>query len=110
MNFAKIMKRLILSMVVIVMCIGSLHASDKKEDMLCYVHTKPMKTMIPKLMRFAKEIVDDRQFDTYLAAFGTLLGHPNYEGLSAKDGIMIFAFDDNNKSILFLAKFAKIAQ
>jgi hypothetical protein len=107
MNFAKIMKRLLLPIVVIVMCIGSLHASYKKEDMLFYVRTKPLKTMMPKLMRFAKEIVDNRQFDAYIAAFGILLGHPNYEGLSAKDGIMMFAFDDNDKSILFMAKFTK---
>jgi hypothetical protein len=57
-------------------------------------------------MRFAKEIVNGRQFHAYATAFGTRLGHSNYEGLSAKDGIVMFAFNNSNDKIDFVANFA----
>jgi hypothetical protein len=76
--------------------------------MLLYARIKPPKVVMPKLMRFTKEIVGSDQLYTLVYAYGTMFGHPNYEGFSAKDGITAFVFDgDSGKDVLFVAKFDK---
>ncbi|MDR1255696.1 MAG: hypothetical protein LBJ94_02095 [Puniceicoccales bacterium] len=108
MDSGKIMKKFALFIAAMALSIGSLCAAYKQEDMLLYARTKPLKGVVPKFMRFAKEIVDDKYFESSLHAFGLMLGHPNYEGFSQKEGAAMFLFEGGSKkNILFAAKFDK---
>jgi hypothetical protein len=103
------LKKIILSTVATLFCLGSLFASYDQGDMVLYIRTKPLKATMPKLMRFAKEIVDNEYFDSRINDISSMFGHPDYEGLSTKEGLTVFVFVDRDCTFapLFVAKFRK---
>jgi hypothetical protein len=90
-------------------CLSSLCASYVQDDIIVYFRTKPLKASMPKLVRFASEIVDDEHFDEQIAAINSMFGYPDYEGLSTKEALTVFVFEGQNSPLapLFVAKLSK---
>lgn len=104
-----LVKNLLLSSIICIMCFNRSFAAYTKEDLNVYVRIRPFKTSIPKILKFAKEMVDDHYFDAEIAILSSAICHPNYEGLSPRENVTMFIFKDDkgNRENLFIAKFDK---
>ncbi|MDR2436447.1 MAG: hypothetical protein LBD33_04045 [Puniceicoccales bacterium] len=100
------MKKFTLSFAAVALGISSLCASYAKENMCLYARMRPPKELVPKLIRFTEEVVDDKYFNACFSALAAKFGHPNYGELSPSQGPAVFLFE-GDKEALFVVKFNK---
>jgi hypothetical protein len=108
-----ILKKFVSFVAVVGLCLHfscmQVHASFTESDIDVYIRFKPLKTVMPKVINFAKEAICDEYFNAQCDETCAILGHPDYEGLSSHSNVVIFAFDGckPQNDWLCMAKFHK---